>query len=86
MLTLLAALAADSLTRFIGEVALFSVAAIVLGFIVYKVLPAAYSPKLFAVVGPFLLLGLMAYLGIYAAAAALAVFVLLALAVIALGL
>jgi hypothetical protein len=86
MITVLATTAFTRWPQFVGEVALLSVAAIAVGFALYKFLPPSVSPKVAGALVPFLVLGLMAYLGNVAAATALFVFIVLALAAIALGL
>lgn len=74
-----------SAPSFVGEIALLTVAAVFAGFLVNKVLPASASPQLFAVLVPFTGLGLLAYLGSFAAAAALVLYVGIAVAAVALG-
>lgn len=70
--------------RFIGEISLMTVAAVLLGYLVFKALPENANPKLFATVVPFAALGILAYTGSYSAATALVLFI--GLAIVALGL
>lgn len=84
MLVFLAA-TADFGPRFVGEIVLLTVAAAFVGFGTYKALPASMSPKVFAVLVPFLVLGVLAYLGSYTAATAVVLFIILAVAAMALG-
>lgn len=71
--------------RFVGEIALLTVGAVMLGFLVEKALPKPMNPKLFAVLLPFTALGVLAYVGSYSAAAALVLFAALAVVMLALG-
>lgn len=71
--------------RFVGEIALMTVAAVFLGFVIEKMLPKSASPRLFATLVPFLALGVLAYLGSYSAATALVLFAVLAVVALGLG-
>lgn len=71
--------------KFVGEIAILTVAAVFVGFVVYKLLPASASPKLFATLVPFLGLGVLAYMGSFAAATALVLFAGIAIIALALG-
>lgn len=86
MLTILAIPAADFGPHFVGELVLLTVAAVFVGFGTFKMLPDKMNPKLFAVMVPFLVLGTLAYLGSYAAATAVVLFVVLAIGAVSLGL
>lgn len=57
--------------QFIGEIALITVGAVMLGFIVFKLWPKPLNPQLFAYLVPFSVVGGLAYLGSSAAAVAL---------------
>jgi hypothetical protein len=72
--------------RFIGEITLMTAVAVLLGYGVYRILPAAANPKLLGSVVPFLALGTLAYLGSIPAAVAVVLFVVIALGAISLGL
>jgi len=85
MMTILAA-TAEFGSRFIGEIVLLTVAAVFVGFGTYKIVPAGMNPKLFGVLVPFLVLGVLAYLGSLAAATSVVIFVLVAIATMAMGL
>lgn len=85
MLVLIAAMTPNWGPQFIGEIVLLTVAAVVLGFGTFKLLPANMSPKFFGVTIPFLLLGGLAYLGSYSAATAVVLFIGLAVVALALG-
>ncbi len=71
--------------QFVGEIVLMTIAAVVIGFGTYKLIPAHMSPKLFGVVIPFLVLGILAYLGSWTAATAVVIFVGFAVVALALG-
>ncbi|MDZ4841291.1 MAG: hypothetical protein SH859_03985 [Hyphomicrobium aestuarii] len=71
--------------RFVGEIALMTVAAVLLGYAVYRALPPSANPKLFGTVVPFFALGLLSYTGSYSAATALVLFLILAVIAIGLG-
>jgi hypothetical protein len=71
--------------RFVGEVALLTVAAVVLGYATYKVVPKGYGRDFVAGILPFLMLGVLSYLGSIGAAVALVLFVIIAGLAFALG-
>jgi hypothetical protein len=68
----------STMAQFVGEVALLSLAAILVGFVLSKVVPASWNPTVFAVLVPLLGLATWAYVGSTAAAFALIGFVVLA--------
>jgi hypothetical protein len=72
--------------RFIGEIAMLTVGAVFLGFVVSKTWPPNTNPKLFAALVPFLALAMLSYVGSATAATALVLFVGLAVVGLALGL
>jgi hypothetical protein len=85
MLAIVAATTPNWGPQFVGEIVLLTVAAVVLGFGTFKLLPATMSPKFFGVTLPFLLLGSLAYMGSWTAATAVVIFVGLAVVALALG-
>lgn len=64
--------------RFVGEVALLTIAATMVGYLVNRLVPASLNPGLFAVMVPLLILATLAYLGSMAAATALLLFLAIA--------
>jgi hypothetical protein len=68
----------DSMARFVGELALLTIAAVFVGFVISKVMPKSWNPAVFATIVPLLGLGILAYFGNVAAAMALVLFLVLA--------
>lgn len=85
MMPILPFLMVELAPRFIGEITLMTAAAVFVGFGTYKALPPSMNPKFFAVLVPFLVLGSLAYMGSYTAATSVVLFILMAIAAIALG-
>lgn len=85
MLALIASTTPNWGPQFVGEIVLLTVAAVIMGFGTFKLLPAHMSPKLFGVAIPFLLLGGLAYMGSWTAATAVVLFIGLAVVALALG-
>ncbi len=88
MIPILFLISADAwglVPRFVGEIALMTVAAVLLGYGVYRALPPSAAPKLFGTLVPFTALGALAYFGSYSAATALVFFIILAVIALALG-
>jgi hypothetical protein len=72
--------------QLVGEIALLSAGAVMLGYLIAKSWPTTLNPPLFAFLVPFTSVAILAYLGSTSAAMALAVLALVALAAFFLGL
>jgi hypothetical protein len=77
--------ASQTMARFIGEITLLTIAAVFIGFVVSKILPKSWNPGVFATILPLLGLGVLAYLGNFAAAMALVMFLVLSVMAAVLG-
>ena len=55
----------------VGEIALITIGAIMLGYLVYKIWPKRFNPVLFGFLATFSLIGTLAYMGNGSAAVAL---------------
>ncbi len=72
-------------SRFVGEMTLLVIAAVVVSYIISKFWPKQANPQLFAALIPFTGLALLAYLGSGAAAAAIVGFAVIAIGLFAAG-
>jgi hypothetical protein len=75
----------QSWSQFVGEVALITIAATMLGLAAQRFLPVSMGPSTWAFLLPMLLLGGLAYIGVGAAAVALILFFCVAVTALALG-
>lgn len=71
--------------RLIGEIALVTAAAVMIGFLILKLWPKSANPQMFAFLIPFVAVALLAYFGSASAAIALGLLGLLAIAAFFLG-
>ena len=71
--------------QLMGEIALISAVAVMVGYAVSKLWPTTLNPQLFAALVPFTFVAILAYLGSTAAAMALAVLALVAMSAFFLG-
>lgn len=76
----------NSLPQLVGEIAFITAGAVMLGYLIAKLWPSTLNPQMFAVLFPFTIVAVFAYLGSTSAALALAVLALVAMAAFFLGL